>query len=101
MPTAHAHTGGGFGKRRDCPLSETLLAFARRALPPLKRQSVRLHLAKCDFCGAELQLLSSHTPPAETPRAPRAPVPLSLLLVAAASLPATHILRKPPRRRAA
>jgi hypothetical protein len=100
MSTAHADTGGGFSKRRDCPLSETLLAYAGRTLPPLKRQSVRLHLAKCDFCGAELQLLSSQAPAAETPRVPEAPVPLSLLLVAAASLPARHILRKPPRRAA-
>lgn len=100
MPLAHTDTGGGFVKHRDCPPSDTLLAFARRSLSPLKRQSVRLHLAKCEFCDAELQLLSKHPPLAETPHAP-ARLPLSLLLLAAASLPPRHVLKKPTRRHAA
>lgn len=91
---------GDFRKQRECPASDDLLAYARRSLPSLKRQSVRMHLSKCDFCGAELQLLSSHPPVEEAPHAP-ARVPLSLLLLAGRSLPRRHDPKKPLRQNAA
>ena len=93
-------TAGDFRKQHDCPTSDTLLAFAHRSLPGLKRQSLRLHLAKCDFCGAELQLLSNHPPMKEAPHVP-ARIPLSLLLIAERTLPKKHVLKKPLRQDAA
>ena len=93
-------TAGDFHKQHECPTSDTLLAYAHRSLPGMKRQSLRLHLAKCDFCGAELQLLSNHPPMKETPHVP-ARIPLSLLLLAEHSLPPKHVLKKPLRQNAA
>jgi hypothetical protein len=91
---------GDFRKQRECPASDTLLAYAHRSLPSLRRQSVRLHLSKCDFCGAELQLLSKHPPAQEAPHVP-ARIPLSLLLLAERSLPKRHVPKKPLRQDAA
>lgn len=55
-----------FRKLRTCPSSETLLAFGRVARGARGRRAGRVaeHLESCDFCGAELQLLSRHAPPA-------------------------------------
>ena len=91
---------GDFRKQRECPASDTLLAYAHGSLPGVRRQSVRLHLSKCDFCGAELQLLSNHPPAQEAPRAP-ARIPLSLLLLAEHSLPRERVPKKPMRQNAA
>ncbi|MBC7932475.1 MAG: hypothetical protein H7Z38_18105 [Rubrivivax sp.] len=48
----------GFRKLRTCPQSETLLTQSRGA-----RTSIAAHLASCEFCGAEMQLLSRFPPP--------------------------------------
>jgi hypothetical protein len=51
-----------FCKRRACPSSGALLRYHDA---PLKREAERLvgeHVASCDFCGAELQLLSKFPP---------------------------------------
>ena len=101
MTHPQAAVTGQFRKRHDCPTSDALLAYARRTLHGLKRQGLRLHLAKCDFCGAELQLLSNHPPVEEAAPRPSAPLPLALLLLAEQSLPRRHVLRKPARRSAA
>ena len=50
-----------FRKLRSCPRTETLLTFHAGA--PAER--VAEHVRTCDFCGAEVQLLSRHAPPAE------------------------------------
>ncbi len=50
-----------FRKLRTCPHTETLLTF--RADPHTAR--VAEHVRTCDFCGAEVQLLSRHAPPAD------------------------------------
>lgn len=100
MSLPHAPTGGEFLKRHDCPTSDTLDDYARHTLAAHKRQSVRLHLSKCDFCVAELQLLSNHPPLREAPHTP-ARIPLSLLLLAERSLPKRHVLKRPARRHAA
>lgn len=89
-----------FRKQRECPTADALLAYAHRSLASLKRQSIRLHLSKCDFCGAELQLLSNHPPMKDAPRVD-ARIPLSLLLLAERSLPRKHVLKKPLRQNAA
>ena len=73
---------------------------AGKSLAGLKREGVRLHLAHCDFCGAELRLLERHSPQSEADFVP-APLPLSLLIIAEQSLPKRHVLKRPARRRAA
>lgn len=54
-----------FRKLRTCPRSETLLTFCRGAGGARRAGSVAEHVASCDFCGAEAQLLSRHAPPAD------------------------------------
>ena len=50
-----------FRKLRTCPRTETLLNFSARAR---RGGRVAEHVESCDFCGAEVQLLSRHAPPA-------------------------------------
>lgn len=50
-----------FGKQATCPSSETLLSYQRAGLTTEQRASVASHLAVCDFCGAEFQLLTRHS----------------------------------------
>lgn len=99
-PNRTAPDGHEFVKRLECPSSGVLLGYAGNSLPTLKREGVRLHLAHCDFCGAELRLLTEHAPGDEPELVPK-PLPLSLLLVAGQSLPKGRVLKKPPRKRAA
>ncbi len=55
-----------FRKHRTCPCSETLLSFCLGARGATGAGAdVAAHLAFCDFCGAEAQLLSLHAPPAD------------------------------------
>jgi len=49
-----------FRKSAACPSSETLLAYRQSGLPSTKHEWVELHLAGCDFCRAELQLLNRY-----------------------------------------
>jgi hypothetical protein len=49
-----------FRKRVSCPSSQTLLAFRRSHLSCEDRTRIESHLAICDFCNAELQLLTFH-----------------------------------------
>src|SRR6266852_3277230 len=48
-----------FHKTARCPSSQTLLAYRRR-LSIKDRVAVEVHLSSCDFCSAELQLLTRH-----------------------------------------
>ena len=50
-----------FRKLRTCPRTETLLDFSAGAR---RGGRVAEHVESCDFCGAEVQLLSRHAPPA-------------------------------------
>jgi len=50
-----------FRKLRTCPQTETLLTFSAGAP---RGGRVAEHVRSCDFCGAEVQLLSRHAPPA-------------------------------------
>ena len=54
-----------FCKRISCPSSQTLLAFRRSRLFYGEKAYVEGHLASCDFCNAELQLLTLHRNEAE------------------------------------
>ena len=74
-----------FAKQASCTPSATLAALRAGELSPLARQSAELHSRSCDFCAAELQLLSaaaaSHVVTPEPP-----PVPLALRLFAESKL---------------
>ncbi len=60
-----------FRKQRTCPPAETILLRGQSA-------TVAEHVAGCDFCGAEAQLLSLHAPPAEALPFADFPMPASL-----------------------
>lgn len=64
-----------FQKTLTCPAAGALLRYAQEALTGEGRASVARHLAACDFCGAEAQLLSRHAPPATAPAFAAAPLP--------------------------
>lgn len=49
-----------FRKRVSCPSSQTLLAFLGSRLGREEFECIKLHLVACDFCSAELQLLTRH-----------------------------------------
>ena len=51
-----------FCKLRTCPTSETLLLYHDAALARDVTGEVTEHLTACDFCGAELHLLSRFPP---------------------------------------
>ena len=53
-----------YRKLRTCPRTEALLTFSAGAGGGVGR--VAEHVQSCDFCGAEVQLLSRHAPPADT-----------------------------------
>lgn len=49
-----------FRKRASCPSSQTLLAYCRSDHGSKETEYLEIHLASCDFCNAELQLLTRH-----------------------------------------
>jgi hypothetical protein len=49
-----------FCKKASCPSSQSLLAYKRSLLGFNQVLYVEAHLASCDFCNAELQLLTRH-----------------------------------------
>ena len=49
-----------FRKLRTCPHTETLLIYSAGARCSARTVNVAEHVACCDFCGAEVQLLSRH-----------------------------------------
>ncbi len=89
-----------FSKQPSCPSSETLHDFARDLLPASARRGLGLHLAHCDFCAAELHLLSSQPPPRRGPRV-KAQVPLWVRLFARRLLQKNTGAARHQRRRAA
>ncbi len=64
-----------FRKLRSCPSAEALLHFSEEEGGVREGEAVlAAHLATCDFCGAEQQLLARHAPcacaSAEAPEMP-------------------------------
>ena len=49
-----------FRKLRTCPSAEVLIQYGQAGLAGEVEERVSRHLAACDFCGAEMQLLSKH-----------------------------------------
>jgi len=68
-----------FRKRVSCPSSETLLAFRRSHLSYEDSARIDSHLAICDFCNAELQLLTLHRSDIEEYAFAEMPTPLRRL----------------------
>lgn len=62
MPSSFASP---FCKTADCPTSQVLLAYCRSLLTPKDGDYLESHLASCDFCSAELQLLTRYRGEAE------------------------------------
>lgn len=54
-----------FCKSEDCPSSTKLLAFQSRESSKTTGDKIRRHLAKCEFCSAEVSLYS-HYPQEES-----------------------------------
>lgn len=52
-----------FCKQLTCPSAETLLSYETASPTSELQAEVTSHLAACDFCSAELQLLSKHALP--------------------------------------
>jgi hypothetical protein len=55
-----------FRKLRTCPQTETLLTFSQSTHAAARRGRVAEHVESCDFCGAEVQMLTRHAPAAGT-----------------------------------
>jgi len=49
-----------FRKRASCPSSQELLGYHLSSVTNEQRSRVQTHLLSCDFCNAELQLLTQH-----------------------------------------
>lgn len=61
-----------FCKRKTCPSAEMLLLYHDGVLASAFEREIAAHLGECDFCGAELHLLTKFPPaglPAYTPAA--------------------------------
>jgi hypothetical protein len=56
----HSSPANNFCKTTRCPSSHTLLRYRRHRLPIAQRAEIEIHLRVCDFCNAELQLLTRH-----------------------------------------
>src|SRR5436190_13380019 len=57
MPSPFANL---FCKRVSCPSSQRLLAYHQFRLGRRRTGRIDTHLVSCDFCNAELQLLTRH-----------------------------------------
>lgn len=51
-----------FRKLKTCPSAETLEFYREARLVRGVERKVAAHLATCDFCAAEMQLLNTHPP---------------------------------------
>ena len=54
-----------FCKTAECPTSQVLLAYRRSLTTSTNLAYIETHLACCDFCSAELQLLTRYRSEAE------------------------------------
>ena len=49
-----------FRKSEDCPSSDKLVEFQSREVPKMTGDKIRRHLAKCEFCSAEVALYTRY-----------------------------------------
>jgi hypothetical protein len=76
-----ARSTAAFRKLKTCPTSETLLLYGESALAVAAAGPLAAHLSVCDFCDAELQLLSRF-PAAGPPQGVPAKMPWALYRLA-------------------
>ena len=79
----------GFCKNEDCPASHELLAYENGDLARSRSGEVRLHLASCEFCSAEVEFYS-HYPQAEVEIPEPSEIPAPLYELAEALLKHRH-----------
>ncbi len=72
-----ARSTAAFRKLETCPPAETLLLYGEATLAPAATGQVAAHLSSCDFCDAELRLLSRF-PPGRPPQLVPVKVPWAL-----------------------
>lgn len=72
-------TGSVFEKERQCPSSEILLSYRQPDLTRGQTLQIAAHLDGCDFCSAELHLLSKYPSARESHECPPMPVNLQAL----------------------
>lgn len=90
-----------FAKQPHCPASATLQAYGAHALSFLARPGVASHLAACEFCDAELSLLTRRLSAVEMPGDENPPaLPLALRLFAESALADLNAARVEVRRAA-
>lgn len=70
-----------FRKQRTCPPAKLLLRYAAANSALGSSRKIKAHLAVCDFCGAELQMLTRHPPVGERTFA-RIEIPVALRCLA-------------------
>ncbi|HYG10216.1 MAG TPA: hypothetical protein VD835_09730 [Pyrinomonadaceae bacterium] len=70
-----------FCKHKTCPSAEMLLGYTRATLACELRQQLTAHLDACDFCDAELYLLTKF-PPAGAVTCPTTKIPFALYRLA-------------------
>jgi hypothetical protein len=86
-----------FRKTAACPSESVLISYSSRKLAGEIMSLVRFHLGSCDFCAAELPLLSFYSHPQRgESRAPEIPMNLRML---AESLLSQNEKIKPPKGR--
>ena len=70
-----------FCKPKTCPSAEMLLGYTQATLTRELRQQMSAHLDACDFCDAEMYLLSKF-PPTGAANCPAVKIPRSLYRLA-------------------
>src|SRR6187549_2660267 len=68
-----------FKKGLYCPSATKLVTYSCNDLSSKEMEHVRVHLLRCDFCSAELSLLTRHPPVSEEVLTPVMPNHLRLL----------------------
>lgn len=77
-----ARSTAAFSKLKTCPPAETLLLYGGATLARDAACPVEAHLSSCDFCEAELQLLSRFAPAGGPPQIVAAKMPWALYRLA-------------------
>jgi len=62
-----------FHKKVGCPSSQSLLEYVQSGLASSRARHIEAHLADCDFCNAELQLLNRYQKPKDECSSPEMP----------------------------
>ncbi len=80
-----------FCKQATCPSAETLVSYRTLNLAASEAARVNEHLSSCEFCCAELKLLSDHAPVEEEYLATK--IPAHLLSLAEALMSGAELSR--------